>query len=166
MNKNSVKIILTIFLIIVIIGVIAYLLNKKDSNLEQTTGETLENEQESVANKEIEERNFEEEVTTSLSNSNAPAGTNVFNTFNITKDDNYNIINEWENHESTGLRFIKITSYSEYRKIKEALTNLREMAKEDFINYFMIVVINEDTNYIPKFEKVQHNEKNREEVRT
>lgn len=164
MNKNSIKVLITIFLIIIILGGIIYLFNREDKDGEQTTGETLENEQENIEDEETEERKFEEEVTTPLSNSNAPAGTNVFNTFNITADDNYNLIEEWENHDDTGLKFIKITSYSEYTKIKESLTNLREMTKEDFINYFIIIVVNKDTNYIPKFERLQHNEKNREEV--
>lgn len=161
MNKNFIKAIIIIFFIIIILGGVSYLLNKKDTKEEKPAIETLKSGEENIDN---QERKFEKEVTTPLSDSKAPAGAFVYNTFKITTSDNYNLIKDWENDDKTELRYIKITSYNEYTKVKESIGNLRKMTKEDFINYFMIIVVNEDISYIPKFEKLQHNNKNSEKA--
>ena len=157
MNKNFIKVLIAIFLIMIILGGALYFFDRNNTDAEQTIGDALESNQENTENEEIEERKFEEELTTPLSNSNAPAGSYVHNTFDVTSDDKIDIIEDWKEDNESGLKYRKITSYSEYLKIKEALSNIREMTKDDFINYFMVIFINQDTNYVPKFEKVECN---------
>lgn len=159
MIKKTIKVlfIIILFFIILVFGIV-YI--QKDTNSEKLLSKAVKNNQENIESQEKEmlERKFEDEVTVPLSNSKIPSGYSVYNTFNVTLDDESNIIEKWKTDENTGLKYIKITSYSEYKNIKESLNGLREMTKEDFVNYFMIIVINENIEYVPKFEKLKHEE--------
>ena len=88
-------------------------------------------------------RIFDEEPKVSVSNSNTQPGTCVYKAFNIFKNekvetDNFSIRNE--------LSFKKIVSYDEYLKYKNMWSGIRELTQEDFINYYLILVIDKNPN--------------------
>lgn len=166
MDKKYMKVIIVLMIIIILslIGIIIYkevIIAKK--NVKETLGNNQENikdaelpeeskEDTEKENKEMERR-FDEKVTVPISNSKAPAGGTIFNKFSITEEDKYAIIENWQQDDITRLKYKKITSYEEYLQIKESLGEIREMTKEDFINYFMIIVVDIDKENIPRFER-------------
>lgn len=88
-------------------------------------------------------RIFDEEPKVSVSNSNTQPGTCVYKAFNVLENekmetDNFLIRNE--------LNFKKIVSYDEYLKYKNMWSGIRELTQEDFINYYLILVIDKNPN--------------------
>lgn len=173
MDKKYMKVI--IMLIIIILSLTTVIIYKEIIQAKRNTQEILGKNQENVKNAEVLEnkqednnkdnneieRKFEEKVTVPLSNAKAPIGSTVFNKFSIAEDDKFEIIEDWQQDEVTRLKYKKITSYEEYLQIKEKLSEIREMTKEDFINYFMIIVVDIDKEYIPKFERRTSSDNNK-----
>lgn len=88
-------------------------------------------------------RIFDKEPKVAVSNSNTEPGTCVYKAFNILEKekmetDNFIIRNE--------LCFKKVVSYDEYLKYKNMWSGIRELTQEDFINYYLILVIDKNPN--------------------
>ena len=88
-------------------------------------------------------RIFDKEPNVAVSNSNTEPGTCVYKAFNIFENekmetDKFSIRNE--------LSFKKVISYDEYLKYKSMWNGIRELTQEDFINYYLILVIVKNPN--------------------
>ena len=52
----------------------------------------------------------------------------------------------------------KIISYSEYQQYKELIPELRTLTENDFINYYLIIAMSKNTDYIYMFNKLYETE--------
>ncbi|MBR3614658.1 MAG: hypothetical protein IKL55_05730 [Clostridia bacterium] len=88
-----------------------------------------------------------------VSNSNSRGTKNVFKSFFA-----YNEI-ELESFSSNNeLYYKKITSYEEYNKYKSLIPELRTLTENDFINYYLIIVLSKDIEHIYMFNDLIENE--------
>lgn len=98
-------------------------------------------------------RVFKENITVPVSNSTYPAGTTIFKSFNIYKEniDLEDFILQDE------LYMKKVDSYNDYLKYKEQFEELRELTEDDFVNYYLVIVISEDNTSTLTFNKTESN---------
>lgn len=89
------------------------------------------------------DRIFDKEPIVAVSNSNTEPGTCVYKAFNVLKTEELQI-NEFSVRDE--LCFKKIISYNEYLKYKNMWSGIRELTQEDFINYYLILVIDKNPN--------------------
>lgn len=89
------------------------------------------------------DRIFDKEPTVAVSNSNTEPGTCVYKAFDVLDTEELHID---EFTVSNGLCFKKIVSYDEYLKYKNMWSGIRELTKEDFSNYYLILIIDKNPN--------------------
>ncbi len=91
-------------------------------------------------------RIFESNIPVAVSNSNYQPGHTVYNTFSVAKNSEIDTSIFTQNN---GLYLKKITSYVEYLKYKENLPELRELTEDDFIYYYLVILLTDkiDTQY-------------------
>lgn len=90
-------------------------------------------------------RIFDKDPTVAVSNSNTEPGTCIYKAFNVLKTEELQI-EEFSVRDE--LCFKKIISYNEYLKYKNMWSGIRELTKEDFFNYYLILIV--DKNYNEK----------------
>ena len=100
------------------------------------------------------ERLFNSDNDIPVSNSDPKGNKHIFKSFFA-----YNEYIHLENFISkNNLYYKKITSYLEYLKYKEIIPELRTLTRDDFINYYLIIVMSDETDYTYMLEKIEHNE--------
>lgn len=99
-------------------------------------------------------RLFKSNIQVPVSNSTSPAGFTVFKPFNISNQ-KLNLNNFYQQND---LYLKKIISYDEYLKYKKEIPELRDLTVDDFVNYYLIILVSKDTNCTYTFEKSEIND--------
>lgn len=101
------------------------------------------------------ERVFDPLSDVPVSNSNTSGNKIVFKSF-FAYDEKLNLDEFSNNNEE--LFYKKIISFDEYLKYKELIPELRTLTEDDFIHYYLIIVISKNIDSIYMFNKLEESD--------
>lgn len=97
---------------------------------------------------------LENEINEPITNSKAPLGENVFKQFNIKNSEPEVNIEDWQ--KNNNLYYKIITDYAEYKELMDKHSNLRELDEKDFENYFVIIILNNNTDKLLNYKFITY----------